>query len=794
MMFSLKALGLVFAGVLVSASVQAQAPTAVVRGVISNRETAAPLVNAQVAVVGFSRPILTDAQGQFRIAGVPAGLWTVQVRRPGFRARSEEVEIRGGEVVLDWSLAPAVTELVPIVVTATRDERSLIDVPAAVSVADLTTLQSSRTAGLHEALRYMPGVQATSRYGLDDVNISIRGSGTRTTFGVRGVAVVLDGVPITEPDGQTRLDLIELGSARQVEVVRGPSSTLYGGTAAGGVVNIISRSAADARGTTFRASTGTFGFRKYDGMVGVPFLEGRGGVLLSGTYTESDGFRQHNTNEMTRFNLRSDFQVNDRTKVALEASTSDLDMTIPGALTRTEFRADPTAAEPITVVNNYARRDERYRVGVRVEHEANVGRPVALNAYGFFGGRTLDHPIFQVLNQNIHRAQVGGRVRFGLDGGPRPAVRMTVGADVDDLYGPDQRFANVGGEPGNLLVSQDNSVLNVGVYNQVEVEIGDRWAFTGGLRFDRIRYDVNDLLFPERSVNRAFEQWSPKGTVTYRLNAASSLYGSVSRGFEVPTQSELTTSPDPTVGFNANLRPKRLTNYEVGLKTLVANRLFVDVALYRQDITGELLPRTVPVPGAMTATATIFENAGRSRHHGVEIGTTAILGGGVDLSTSYTFSDFELTEFVGSVTGADGRQVATDFSGNRLPGVPRHRITGELRVAPVSGVLATVGAEWQSSLFVDNANTTEGTLFVRGFGPNPTISTVAFGNVGSYGLVHVGASYEFRGMKAFANVENLFDKTYVANTTLNASNGRFFSPGAGRYLAVGLSANVFGGR
>lgn len=761
-------------------------------GVVRDSATAHPIADVQVAV--RNRTATTDGAGRWRLEQLPVGPADVTVRRTGYRPVQRATTVVAATTVqLDVTMAEAATTLTPIVVSATRDRRSLAEVPVAVSVADETTIQSGRTAGLHEVLRLTPGVQATSRFGLDDVNLSIRGSGVRTTFGVRGVAVVVDGVPVTEPDGQTRLDIIELATARQVEVVRGPASALYGGTAAGGVVNVISRSPEEARGVTVRASGGSFGFRKYDGTVGAATKDGRLGGYLSGTWTESDGFRINNTNLMKRLNLRGDWQAAARTRVTLEASTSDLDMTIPGALTKNEFATTPFAAEPATVTNKYGRRDVRWRAGLKVDQGVTIGgRDATVAAYGFYGGRELDHPIFQVIDQNLHRAQAGARIAVPLST-PELGWRLTTGADYDVLYGSSDRFANVAGSRGAQTVGQRNEVPNLGAFGQLEGRIVPAVSFTLGGRWDRVEYGVTDYLAPAKSAAPHFTQFSPKGTLSYRLGGEASMYASVARGFDVPTLGEITATADPAAGFNPELGPKRLWNYEVGVKSLVGRRLFVDASIYRQEITGEILPRNTVVAGT-NQSVTVYDNAGRSRHTGVEFAATGYLSNAIDLGASYTYSDFLLRDFSGTVTGSNGQPVVTDFAGKALPGVPRHRVAAELRMRPVAGVQLGLTGEWQSRLFVDNANTESGTLYVRGFGPNPAIAQVPFGQVDSWGLVHVSATWKLNGQTLFLNVENLFDARYIANTTLNAANGRFYSAGAGRYLAAGVTLHALGQR
>ena len=771
-------------------TVSAQAP-AVIAGKVSGPGIGA-LAGVQVLLDEATRQTTSDALGRFRFDTVAAGTHTLRFRAVGYRPISRTITVTGGTApAVDVVLVASITEVSPVVVTATRDARSLVDVPVPVSVADSTTIQATRTAGLHEVLRLTPGMQATSRFGLDDVNLSIRGSGVRTTFGVRGVAVVVDGVPVTEPDGQTRLDIIELGAARQVEVVRGPASALYGGTASGGVVNIISRSPFDSRGVSLRASSGSYGFAKYDGSVGGVLANGALGAYLSGTWTASDGFRAHNSNLMKRANLRAEWRPTGRTRIGVEASTSDLDMKIPGALTRDEFEADAFAADPGTVSNDHGRRDSRWRAGLKIDQSATLGsQTVEMSGYAFYGGRELDHPIFQVIDQSLHRIQAGARAKLGLGGDGR--WQASFGGDYDVLYGSAMQFTNVQGGRGAQVLDQAIDLPNVGVFTQVEGKLSRRFGVILGGRWDRVEYGVVNNLVPARSASPDFTQFSPKATVSAALGPIGSAYLSVARGFDVPTLGELTASPDPAVGFNADIVPKRVWNYELGLKSFVTDRLFIDASVFTKAIRGELLPRSIIVPGSSTP-QTVYENAGRSRNWGAEFAATASLATDVDLGVSYTWSHFRLEEFTGTVVNGQGNAVPTDFAGNALPGVPAHRVAAELRAKPIRNLTVNVVGEWQSRVFVDNANTVDGMLFVRGFGPNPAINSVPFGAVDPWGLVHVGASYKLAHQTLFVNVENLFDTRYVATPTLNVANGRFYGAGAGRYIAAGVSLNAFGG-
>lgn len=773
-----------------SAAGSAAAQQVGVSGSVRDAAGGAPVVDAEVLLAGVATT-RTDQEGRFRLEVNARDTVEVSVRKIGFAPQSRRVVLpSSGTTELEFRLQASTTTLVPMVVTATREQQSVADVPAAVAVADSFVIKAGRTAGLHEVLRYTPGMQATSRFGLDDVNLSIRGSGIRTTFGVRGVAIMLDGVPLTEPDGQTRLDLLELATAKQVEVLRGPASALYGGVASGGAINIISRTGAESRGASLRAQRGSFGFEKYDGAYGATFADDRGSVYVSGAHTWSDGFRDFNTNKMTRFTLRSDYKLGRYTRLGLDASTSDLDMRIPGALNETEFDADPYQAAVTNVNNRYARRDQRWRAGLRLDQGFLEGGAAQATAYGFYGGRTLDHPIFQLISQSLHRVQFGGRVRLPIDRLDNPRVRLTVGTDYDNLFGTDNRFANAAGSAGAPQYIGYISLPNFGVYSQVEARLAAPLTLISGVRYDRVRYDV-DKYGPTSpfSEEKAFDQVSPRVMLSWRLSPSVNVYGAVARGFEVPTNSELTTSPDPSQPVNDDLEPKTLWNYEVGVKTLVADRLFLDASVFRANVRGEFLPRTIPTP---TGPRPVFENAGRSRQTGFEVAATVLAAPWLDLIGSYTFADYVLTDFQAQQVQSDGSSQLVDFSGKKLPGVPRHRFGGEARFRPLQHLAASIGAEWQSRVFVENGNSEQGTVYFRAFG-SPQVQQQAFSAVPAYALVHLSASYELGPTTIFGSVENLFDKTYVGNITVNDGTGRFYSAGSGRYIALGASVAAFKG-
>lgn len=717
----------------------------------------------------------------------------------------------------------------PVVTTATRDSRELRKLPVSVSVVDTTTLARTSQVSLTEALRTVPGVIAGNLFGGDDVRLSIRGSGARGGFGVRGVGILLDGVPITEPDGQTRLDQLDLGAARSIEIVRGPGSAMYGGTASGGVVNVITRSGRELQGVSVRMTGGGFGFdsvnlRKVDLSAGG--ARGAFDAYLQASGTRLDGIRVQGRNDMNRANLRLNYtrQVDGApaaaphaTRVGLDVSYSDLDMQIPGALTDGSWRNEPWAADPLNVTGAYGRREQRWRFGLRASQGLG-SRFGTVEAFAFGTARTIDHPIFRVVDQNTHRVQGGLRHAVGFTAPGDVAVRLNTGLDVDRWYGESRQWTNVGGTQGRATPCVNDRVRNIvsvpctnqyivlpglGTYTSADITRG-RATLTAGARYDRVTYDIEDRIRPTQSVTQSFDQVSPRVALRYDVKPGVSVYTSVARGFEVPTNSELTASPDTIRGLNTDLRPSSLINYEVGAKALIASRVLLDVAVYRTNVTGEFLSRTVVIPGVQFP-RTIFENVGRTRRTGFELSATTLVAPWLDVVMSYAYARYVMTQFTGTEINARGQSVPADYAGKLIPGVPQQRAAAEFRLRPARGLDVTLWGEAQGRTYVDNANTVNGTVFTQVTRPGqaPLTVPVAFGAVPAYALAHATVTYalpETRGARTgasraslFVNVENLFDRRYVAALATNAGNGRFYFPGAGRVVNAGMTLST-GGR
>jgi iron complex outermembrane receptor protein len=673
---------------------------------------------------------------------------------------------------VDIPLEPIAAILDPIVTSATRDPRSLGEVAGAVSVTDSSAIRRDRMVGLHEPLRTMPGVQVASRYGTDDVNIGIRGSASRARQAVRGVAVLLDGVPLTEPDGVARLDLVELAAARQVEVVRGPASALHAGSA-GGVVNVVSRSGRDSPGILGRAQSGAFGFHKVDGRAGGLFAGGRGSGMAAASYSSVDGYRAHSEADILRGQVALDYQAGPGTRVTFQAIGSRLDSRLPGSLSQPEFDADPDAAAPLAETFGFGREDNRYRAGGRVEGATGAADA---SGYFFYGGRTLFFPIrSEIVDLNFQRIQGGGRFRAGRIA--RLPLNATVGFDYDRIFGTDRRWENDAGTRGALHDDGRDDATGLGAYAQAEWQAFTALTATFGLRYDRVTYRFESEApggIPRQKTT--FDQASPRLAVGWRPDPVTSVYASVGRGFEVPAFGELSPSPGDPI---RSVRPKSLWNYEVGARRIAGDRVLVEGAAFLAAVRGEFVPST------MDGTSRP-ENASRSRNVGVELGVTALATPWLDLGASYTFLDLRLRDFTTSVLDSAGMLQLVDFSGKRMPAVPRHRVTGEVQVRPLDRLSLGVQVEWQDVVYVETGNADLGTWYFQ-VQPGGPVQQVPFRAVPAGALVHLNASFHLGPATLFGRVENLFDRRYAGNVVANEVFGRFYEPGSPAWVSLGFS-------
>jgi iron complex outermembrane recepter protein len=649
----------------------------------------------------------------------------------------------------------------PVVVTVLRTPFPLTSVPYSVAVNTEEEIQRGKPGlGLDEALRGIPGVQVDNRYNYSlGERISIRGFGARAQFGVRGIRVLVDGIPATLPDGQTSLTHVDLNTVGRAEVIRGPASSLYGNTA-GGVIQFESREPGTRPlGQEIQLVAGSDGLLRLNSTTGG--RAGRGTYAVSLGRLTYDGYRAHNAAENRYVNARAGFQGERNTlRVHFNAASSDAEN--PGSLDEALLRADRLQALPVNLTAQAGKVTSEGQLGALWQHRRGTGE---LEVAGYGVVRDVVNPIVPTIIE-LDRQGGGLRAVYRSDALPRlAALQWSAGAEADRQVDDRTNFRNLQGNRDVVTLDQLEYVDNVGVFGQLAAVPLPRVNLLGGLRYDLVRFRAEDRLVtttnPDDSGERSMNALSPSLGVSFLASDALTLFGNVATSFQTPTTTELANRPDGAGGFNPELEPQLTLSFEAGAKGRIGAMAAYQLTAYRADIENALIPFEVP----NMAGRQFFRNAGTARHQGVEAGLTLVPLQGVRTQLAYTYTSARFTDYV--VRG-------TSFDGNDIPGVAPHRVDLIAGYTAPRGWYAEAEHRRVSRMAVDDAN--------------------AF-HTPAYDLTDLRAGLEsvrLRGLdlSPFVGVTNLFDAEYNASVVINATANRFFEPGPGRAVYFGVRARA----
>jgi iron complex outermembrane receptor protein len=660
-----------------------------------------------------------------------------------------------------------VEELGEIVVTSPRVEKELAKVPAGIGIADQDDIQlGTQQLGLDESLVKVPGVFMLNRYNFtQDLRIAIRGFGARANFGIRGIKLYADDIPLTLPDGQGGVDNIDLSSAERIEVIRGPSSSLYG-TSSGGVINIYTEEGPATPFAEGRYSFGEYDFMKYNLKAGGQ--KDQLNYLVNVGRYELDGYRDHSRTESALMNSKFRYTIDGTSDLTAVINVVDSPVADdPGALTAAEVRANRKQVAPAALRFDGGELLEQQQVGLVYRKLLGDKHEVRLrNYYVFreFENKLAFNPGGQVF---FNRFFFGGGGQYIFHG---DSNRFTFGFDLDAQNDDRKRFNNENGALGALTLNQDEDVVSTGFYAQNEYRLTDTVELTTGIRYDKIEFEVNDsfLVNGDDSGIIQFDNMSPMFGLLWGPRPELNVYGNISTAFETPSTTEFANpaAGGTAGGFNQNLKPQTATNYEIGVKgTLPWWGTYYDLAVFHIKVEDELVPFELPgLPGR-----SFFNNAGESERDGLEVLLSARPLSGLTALFTYTYSAFEFESF--RVVDAGGG--VTVFDGKEIPGIPRHFGNFELAYFHPAGFYAIWNTLLVGPFFADNANRVE----VDGYG----VSNLRFGYARDIGGVE---------LSPFVGVNNIFDKEYNANIRINAGFGRFFEPAPDMNAYAGLSLRL----
>ncbi len=652
--------------------------------------------------------------------------------------------------------APPLEELV---VRSTRIEQSVVRLPLAVSVVETRDIQLARQQlGIDEALGRVPGVFFQDRYNFNqDLRISIRGFGAQAQFGIVGLHLTVDDIPITTPDGTSQVDDLDMGSMGRIEVVRGPSAALYG-TAAGGAINMYSETPAERPYVEARAMVGEYDTAKYQ--IKASGQRGRLGYLASVHYLDVGGFRDFADTEATVFNSRLSYDVDDTLQVSgVLAGVHSPRARDPGALTPAELASGPrTQARALNVQCNVDEQVDQLRGGVVMSKQFSEAHGLRLRAYGQTREFDANLPCPFVGQTAFDRNFYGAGAEYAFTGmlAGQP-LRLVTGVEFTDQQDDRKRWASdINGQRGALSGDQLEQVETASVYALAEWALGERWLLSAGARYEDIDFDLDDefLSDGDNSDATSYSEFTPMAGVSYAINDSVNLYASVSTSFETPTFAQLGDPDGP--GINASLSAQTSTNYELGAKGRLTERLQYTLAAFHIDLEDQLVPFE-------QNDDVFYRNAGRTSRDGLEASLDYRFGEAWGLTLAYTLSNFRFDDYV-----VDG--VVLD--GNDNPGVPENQFYAELSYVRPDGWYAFVDMLHVGSLYADERNTDVARVAAY------QIGNLRFGR--EMGLGNVQADL-------FLGVNNLFDEEYFANVRINQTFNRYFEPGPDRHFYGGFA-------
>ncbi len=659
-----------------------------------------------------------------------------------------------------------------VVVTATRAPRPSLELPASVERIYADEIREGRAqVNLSESLGRVPGITVQNRQNYaQDLQISSRGFGARSTFGVRGIRLIADGIPATMPDGQGQAATFALGSAERIEVLRGPFSALYG-NASGGVIVVETQD-----GPEVPTGEASFSLGSYDSWRAALKFGGQWGSLNAiGDLSRfrTDGYRQHSAARRDHLNTKLRLGVGDATALTLVTNTLRQPETQdPLGLTRAQFDADPRQAVAQAFTFNTRKSVFQEQAGATLSHRF-PGSRIELMAYG--GERSVEQYLAIPLATqsspthsggvvNLDRNYGGGALRYFSTG----TVRFSAGVEHEAMDERRRGFINDNGLPGALRRDEDNEVTSTDVYVQAEWKFAERWSLHGGARHSRVDFTSKDYFIapgnPDDSGKRGYRATTPVAGIVFRADKNTSLYGNLGRGFETPTFVELAYRTGGT-GLNLDLEASRSRHAEVGVKTIVPGRARLNAALF------EVVTQNEIVVEQNTGGRATFKNAGHTDRKGLEVGAETLFGGAFEARLAYTWLKATVRESFATVAGAPAVPVTVP-AGSFLPGVPRTQLYAELRYRR-DWFYTQLEALRRARVAVNDQNSE----FAEGF---TLFNAVA-------GLVQQGGRWR---LTEFIRIDNVTDRNYAGSVIVNDGNGRYYEPSARRNMTLGAQASL----
>ena len=667
----------------------------------------------------------------------------------------------------------------PVVITATRVEQNSFDLPVAIDVVEKKDIQDGQLQmTLSESLIRVPGITAQNRTNQSqDPQISSRGFGSRSSFGVRGVRVYVDGIPLTMPDGQGQPGIVDLSAIKSIEVMRGPFSALYGNSS-GGVIQLISEDAPKTPEIGSKIMFGSYDTRRQ--IMDAAGTVGNVEYLMNVSNFETDGYRQHSSGDKQAATAKFKIKVNEDTTFTSLINWFDQKAEDPSGLPRVATSSAPSAfTNPtgvVDAVNNANTRVTRShkQIGLNLQHNLNQNNAITLMA---FAGKRDNNQVLATNSTGTNaRASVIARDFHGTDvrwdnKGTLISMPYTLSFGLNYGKSSDARTdTNVlaSSSPiSTLNRDEDNIVDNFDQYAQGKLAVTDKLDLHAGVRHTKVKLTVKDKFLTgtgnngNNSGSVEYEKTNPVIGAIFKINPSFNLYANYGTGFETPTFIEAAyTDPANNLTPNLTLKPSTSQNYEVGAKAFIADNTQINLSLFKINSKNEL------IVNASDSGRSSYTNANDTKRTGAEFSIDSRFANNISTYVSYSLLN---AKFDSTFTTSSN---STIRDGNKIPGTYSNQIYAEVawKYQPL-GFSTALEGRYNSKVYVNDTNTDAA--------PSYKIANIRAGfeqNVGGWNFTE------------FVRVENIFDKDYIGSVRINDSNSRFFEPAADRNYLLSVGA------
>lgn len=698
-----------------------------------------------------------------------------KLSKPGWHVSTQVVFVLLGAAVVTpgWCQALEV-----VVVSASRAEQRSFDAPASIQSVERDTIQEAGPqVNLSETLNRVPGLTILNRQNYaQDLQVSIRGFGARSAFGIRGIRLMIDGIPATTPDGQAQGSSISLPSTERIEVLRGPLAQLYGNSS-GGVIQAFTRDAPEVPEFMYQYYGGSYGMHRNDWQYAGK--SGKVGIVADYSTFDTNGYRDNSTTKRKQFNGKLNFGPDENTRVNLVFNQFDMPLAQdPLGLNASQLAANPQQAGAYAESRRVRKIVLQNQLGSSLTHALGADR--SLSARLYYG--TRDNTQFQSGNTwiGLNRAYYGMGLQYNqqIRLGQMP-VRWAAGYEFDRSREFRQSGrANGAGEKDTITRSEDNQAESSDLFAQATALVSERYSITGGVRNSSVRMLSDDYYGNGAgSGNVSYSAVSPVLGVTWHAGDSLNIYANYGRGFETPTLSELAytgATGTPQASFKTSLNASTSQHYEIGAKWVPSPQTRLDMTAFQIITSDEIVVEN------STGGKTTYKNSGGTSRTGLELALRSNLNR--RLMATLSASAIDVTYTQGFCTTASCT-TNTVLAGNKLPGIPQHFLFGELlwtgqpleagQRKPRSGAQAGIEMISAGRLYANDANSASADGYTT------------FNLKASHGWA-VGKG----SLTAYARADNVTDQRYVGSVIVNQSSSQFYEPAPGYNWTIGLRLSL----